>query len=246
MFKRHLSRTVLLGLGLLMAACAQQQVKTVSGSDQLQLAKQLLNQTVYINTLFTECTSLGNDTELQAISLQQDWLQKNWPLVAAADNYYADQQRPSGLLYDGQLLSLEATWLAHQARQKAIQELNFDQRTYANKVQTCSARLQTLANQEMDLATLLPRKTQAFDTTAEENTPIQIDRVPELAFQGADTHSQGRSWFPLETQFKSECAQPQKLVLLNDWPKETYAVYCDGRPLALVVCDWGECQRKTE
>jgi hypothetical protein len=235
-----------IALSLLLSACNQQQVKPLKDTDQLQLAEQLLSETVYINTLFDQCASLGNDIELQAINLQQDWLQKNWPLVAAADNYYSSQLRPSGFLYNGQLLSLEATLLAHQARQKAIEELNFAQRAHANKERSCNLRLQNLAAQEIDLSSRLPRKSRGFDLSAEQHTRVQIDRIPELAYKETNLTDPGRSWFPLEAAFREECAQVEKLVLFNEWPREAYAVYCNGRPLALMVCDWGECARKTE
>jgi hypothetical protein len=94
---------------------------------------------------------LGDDAELEAITVQQDWIDKNWPAILAADHYYTTQLGPQAINYDGQAISLNAVMLAHNARKRAIDELNLKQRTLTNQQKTCVRRIQTIAQQEMAL-----------------------------------------------------------------------------------------------
>ncbi len=239
-----------LGLALLLTACSHTP-PTSSPEQQQQLLENLLSQTVYTNTLFSQCETLGDDVELEALNVQQDWLQKNWPLIAAADDYYTRQQQTEGLLYGGQLISLHATRLTHDARQKALDELNFSQRTTINQQRFCMNRLKKIAREELDLAAGLDHSRLPFnpgetDSGNIQSGSIQIDAIPTLAFKTPVVQTPGRTWFVLEDGFKQTCAQPRKLVLFNDWPRETYAIYCDQAPLALMVCEWGQCERRQE
>lgn len=243
---RHFGRAFLCALVLLAGGCATQEVPVNDTQEKFNAARQVLSEATYINTLFGECARLGDEVELEALSLQQDWLLKNWPLVSAADDYFTDQEQSFGVLYEGKLLSLNAVKLAYDAEQRALKELNFNQRTTINQQKFCENRLNALAKNDMDISQKLNGKTFSF---ARENhltgSALSKGRVPSMAGNLSPSREPGRTYYSLSEQFKQECPQVTLLVLHNDWPKEAYAAYCDETPITLMTCEWGKCESRT-
>ena len=234
-------------MAVLFSGCAQQPVVTPTEdpTQLIQLATDILTKAVYTNSIFNQCTPLGDDAELEAITVQQDWIDKNWPAILAADHYYTTQLGPQAINYDGQAISLNAVMLAHNARKRAIDELNLKQRTLTNQQKTCVRRIQTIAQQEMaltqgeqahvDLQALQQQYT--GDTT-------KIVPVPTLAGDITTERENGRSYFLLFEEFKKECPDGQFIVVHNQWPHEAYASYCGEAPVSLISCEWGKCTQQ--
>lgn len=230
---------------LVLAGCAGQSKPVDNTRQKMDAARALLAEAAYVSAIFSECEKLGADVELEALSVQQDWLIKNWTLIAAADDYYSEKEKASGVLYDGELLSLAAIKLAYDAEQRAKNELNFSQRSPINQQKVCMNRLNLLTKNEMDLSKKVNGKSAPFIVS---ETPVtgnmSTGRVPGMAGTIIPGSVPGRTHYLLTEQLKQECPQTELLVLRNEWPNETYAVYCAGKPLTLMVCEWGKCERR--
>lgn len=239
----HLLSPLILAIALV-SGCAQQPAVTPTEDPRqlTDLATDILTKAVYVSSLFNLCTPLGDEAELEAITVQQDWIDKNWPAIIAADHYYTGQFGSQAMSYNGQPISLAAVLLAYNAKKRATDELNLKQRTLTNQQKTCVRRIQILAQQEMDLvaseqarADLLALQQQyTGDTT-------RVVPVPSLAGDVTTERENGRSYFVLSEEFKKECPEGQFIVLHNQWPREAYASYCGAVPVSLVSCEWGKC-----
>lgn len=236
---------IFLALVMSLIGCAGQDKPASSGQEKMDAARVLLAEAAYVKTLFSECEKLGNDIELETVSVQQDWLIKNRALILAADNYYSEQEKPSGVLYQGELLSLAAIKLAYDAQQRAKKDLNFSQRSPINRQKVCLNRLKTLADNEMDLSKKINGNSPLFaDSQSATTGNIGLGSVPSMAGTAFADKDPGRTHYNLTEQLKQECAQTELLVLRSDWPNETYAVYCNNNPVTLMVCEWGKCEQR--
>jgi hypothetical protein len=243
--RRFFSGMLMLSLNLLwLSGCTTQNGITSDPREKMNIASNILAETVYINTVLTECQKLGDDVELEALSLEQDWLLKNWALISAADDYYTEQEQTTGILYEGKLLSLAAVKLAHDAKLRALNELNFNQRTTVNQQKFCLNRLATLAKENMDLRTQFQGKSIPFAIGDQPGKPMQTATIPTLADDLAVGKDPGRTYINLVEQLKQDCPKVELIVLTNTWPSEAYAAYCDGAALALMTCEWGKCERR--
>lgn len=240
----YLPWVVCLGL-VLLTGCMHSYEADDNNDIAMQTARDILGEAIYVNKIFSECEKLGEDLELEVLSVQQDWLIKNWPLIDAADRYYSEQLKATGVLFNGELISLQAVNLLHEAQQRAIKELNFKQRTTNNQQKFCLNRIATLAKEDMDLRSKIGQQPLPFAQVATaEDRRFELDRIPVIAGNIKPLGEPGRTYFGLTEQFKQECPGVELLTLQNQWPKETYAVYCHGQPLALMTCEWGNCERQ--
>lgn len=230
----------------LISGCAQQPtaIATDNTAQLTQTAIETIDKAVYINTLFTLCAQLGNEAEYEAIALQQDWLEKNWPSIAAADSYYSQQLQSSMITYKDKQLALAAILLSHSAQTRAANELGLKQRTSTNQQKVCVRRMQTIAQNEMTITTD-PQALVNLTTIQNKYTGDQksITPIPALAGNVSINNESGRSFFVMAEQIKKECADAQFIVIDNKWPQEAYASYCGKTPKALISCDWGKCHR---
>lgn len=229
------------------AGCAQQPVVVPSEdpAQLTQLSADILSKAVYVNTIFNRCTALGGDAELEAITAQQDWIDKNWPAIIAADHYYTTHLGSQAVSYRGGNIALAAVLLSYDAQQRAINELNLKQRTPTNQQKTCVWRLQGIVQQELDLVqgeqALADLQALQQQYTGSTTT---ITPVPSLAGDVKPQQSNGRSYFVLAEEFKKECPRGQIIVLHNQWPQEAYASYCNEVPVSLITCEWGKCTQQ--
>lgn len=231
---------------IFLSACTTSPPTSDVHTDKLAVTE-LLSEAVYTITIFNECEALGGDAELDALSIRQNWLEKNWQLIDAADRYYTEQEQASSTLYRGELLSLNAIYLVSLAQQRALNELNLKQRSKENRQIFCQRRLQKLAKDELKLTQKVTLSTQAFEvksqpTESAASTTV-VRKVPTLAGGYSFKHTQGRSAYQAVNLLKAECPSVNTLVVHNEWPLEAYASYCDNKPLAFLVCEWGKCQR---
>lgn len=228
----------------LFTGCAQQPVMTASDdpAQLTQLASDVLSQAAYVNSIFNQCTALGGEAEIEAVTVQQNWIYNNWPAIIAADHYYTTQLRSQTINYRGKTIALPAVLLSYNAQQRAIDELNLRQRTPTNQQKTCVRRLQAITQQDVELVQgeQADVDLQALQQQYTGNTTTIVP-VPTLAGAVTAQQDNGRSYFMLFEEFKKECPGGQFIVLHNQWPQEAYGSYCKGVPVSLITCEWGKC-----
>ena len=199
---------------------------------------------MYFSTLFSSCTALGGDTELDAIDIQQNWINANAQLVAAADSYYSQQQAAHTFTYNGKTLAPEAIRIALDARKRATNELALAQRSPANKHKTCQFRLAQISGDKLPLAKdplIAPYKTELLTHLPLD---INIADTPQLA-GGLREISKGATYFAIAKAHETSCTAPYTLTIANQWPNEAYANFCGADAVKVITCEWGKCESKT-
>lgn len=226
----------------LFSGCANQPV-VIDPAGLEKAATHALGEAVYFSTLFTTCSALGGDTEVDAIDIHQNWLNANSSLVAAADNYYSQKQANNTFIYDGKTLAPRAIRLALDARNRATNELALAQRSPANKHKTCQFRLKQISGDKLPLGNdplIAPYQTELLT-----HIPLDLDiaDAPQLA-GGHTAATQGASYFNIATAHETICASAYTLTIANQWPNEAYANFCGEEAVEAVTCEWGKCETK--
>ena len=209
-----------------------------------QIAEDVLNQAVYFNGLFSNCAKLGGEAEIQSISVQQDWLTANWPLVAAADQRYTQDHAADAINYQNHLISPKAIRMAQIAYQRAVNELSLQKRSTANQQKTCEFRLAqiTPANIKLTLDPQIAIYAQALLASGEDTgESSSIARVPSLTGGVPLDLAPGKSYYRVLDELQSRCSDSYTLVVANDWPKEAYANFCGDQLKEVLTCEWGNC-----
>ena len=237
--KNHPS--LILGL-LLLTGCAAQPPKPDAISLE-RAATKTLSEAVYFSNLFTTCATLGGEIEIDAIDTQQNWLDENAQLIAAADSFYSQQQRKNTFNYNGKTLAPAAIRLVLEARTRATDELSLPQRSPVNKQKICQFRLAQISGKALPLSShpeIAPDQTELLKYLP---TDYRITNVPTLAadFQGA---SQGATFYSIAKAHQQTCPAPYTLSITNQWPHEAYATFCGETATAVLVCEWGKCEEK--
>ncbi len=210
-----------------MSGCANQPVTITDPASLEKAATYVLSETVYFSTLFSTCSALGGDTELDAIDIQQNWINANSSLVAAADSYYSQQQANNTFTYDGKTLAPAAIRLVLDARARASNELALAQRSPINKQKTCQFRLTQISGSKLPLANdplITPYQTELLTHVPLD---LNIADAPQLA-GGLNGTSQGATYFNIA----------------NQWPNEAYANFCGEKAVEVITCEWGKCESK--
>jgi len=202
-----------------------------------------LNEAVYFSTLFSTCSALGGDTEIDAIDIQQNWINENSSLVAAADSLYSQQQANNTFTYNGKTLSPAAIRLALDARTRATDELALAQRSPANKQKTCRFRLAKISGKNLPLANDPLISLYQSELLKHQPLDLNITDVPKLAGETKDV-TKGATYFAVTKAHASNCAAAYTLSIANQWPSEAYANFCGEKAIEVVTCEWGKCEVK--
>lgn len=227
----------------LMSGCANQPVVVTDAKSLEKVATHILSESVYFSTLFSTCSALGGDTELDAIDIQQNWLNENTTLVAAADSYYSQQQANNAFTYDGKTLAPTAIRLVLDARARATDELALAQRSPANKQKTCQFRLAQISGNKLPLANDPLIAPYQAELLAHVPLDLNIADAPQLA-GGLSGTSQGATYFTIAKAHESSCTAAYTLSIANQWPKEAYANFCGEKAVGVITCEWGKCETK--
>jgi hypothetical protein len=236
------TNAIFLFSSLLISGCATQ--APIIKKDTLEsAATQTLHEAVYYSNLFSSCTALGGEVEIDAISKQQDWLNANRELIAAADQYYSQQQAANTFEYQGKTLAPAAIKLALEARKRAVDELGLAQRTPSNRIKTCAFRLNKINSSNISLTqnqTIAGAQTELLRYSPLDQ---KNDDFPSLA-GGITEVAPGPTFFQLVKAHESNCAEPYTLTIANQWPQEAYAYFCGNTAAEVLTCEWGKCQSK--
>ena len=233
----------LASIGLLLS-CASK-APELDQSQTPKVAETILSETLYYRSLFAICTQLGGDSELLALSKEQDWLNLNWKLASAADALYSQHHGDKTFNYDTKPLLPQALLLSQQGYQKAQQELDLEKRTYSNQQKTCAFRLNKMDQINMRL-TQNPLIA-SYEQTILAQAPAHSDEIrnlPSLAGNIAPNLKPGKSYYPIAKKHSNSCPGAKTLVMVNDWPNEVYANFCAAQATELFICEWGNCQAR--
>ena len=102
-------------LGLLFSGCATKAPPPLDMTQLPKVAETILEEAIFYSTLFSACSNLGDEAEIEAITKQQDWLAANWSLVSAADAAYTQHYSNSSFNYNNKPFLPQALWLKKKA-----------------------------------------------------------------------------------------------------------------------------------
>lgn len=227
----------------LMSGCANQKPVTTDANSLQQAATHILSEAVYFTTLFSSCSALGGDTELDTIDIQQNWINANTKLVAAADSYYSQQKANNTFNYKDKTLAPDAIRLAADARARATNELALAQRSPANKQKTCQFRLAQISGNKLSLTSdplIAPYQAELLTHLPLD---LNIADTPQLA-GGIGDINKGATYFTIATAHETTCAAAYTLTIANHWPNEAYANFCGANAVEVITCEWGKCEMK--
>lgn len=226
-----------------MSGCVNQPIATTDTNNLVKSAAYVLSESVYFSTLFSTCATLGGDTELDVIDIEQNWINANSTLVAAADSYYSQQQANHTFNYDGKTLAPAAIRLVMNARNRATNELSLAQRSPVNKQKTCQFRLAQISGDKLLLANDPQIAPYQSELLAYLPLDLNIANAPQLAGSLGGT-AQGASYFTISKAHESSCPAAYTLSMVNQWPNEAYANFCGEKAVAVITCEWGKCETK--
>lgn len=239
-----LLHATMIGLGaLLFSGCATSPPEIIDPNTLTTTAEKILFDNVYYNELFNSCAALGGEIEVDAINVQQNWLNANTALVAAADSYYSQQQAVNSFEYAGLTLAPTAIRLVLDASQKARDELSLNNRSPANQQKTCAFKLAQMSPATLPLNNdplIASVQTELLTHRPLDETPLD---APRLA-GNINAITGGKSFFDINKTHQSTCPDAYTLVIANDWPKEAYANFCGAKAVEVLLCDWGKCDVK--
>lgn len=227
----------------LLSSCANQPTITTDANSLEKAATHVLSEAVYFSTLFSSCAALGGDTELDAIDIQQNWINANSSLVSAADSYYSKQLANRTFTYNEKTIAPEAIRLALNARTRATNELALSQRSPINKQKTCQFRLTQISGEKLPLANDPLIAPYATELLGHLPLDINIADAPLLA-GGFISTAQGATYFTVAKNHETTCAAASTLTIVNQWPKEAYANFCGEKAVEVITCEWGKCEAK--
>jgi len=235
-----------LAAGLLLTACAAPEVPPSSDEELNQVAQSLLEETVYTHSLLNECGGIGPEFRRHSEDLAMLWLDQHGDALAGADAQYTQSLRPDIFEYRGESLALAAIELSHTAQQRAREELRLRGRSLNNQRIVCERRFEEL-EQTLDERPYIDRDSErdqlALQTLSEHPADdTSPDALPSLAGDVPMGIAPGRSFHRIEEQVRQECTDSRFTVLENDWPREAYGVFCEGEPMQVIACEWGECR----
>jgi hypothetical protein len=217
---------------------------TTIDANSLEIAAtKVLSETVYHSTLFSTCAELGGDTELDVIDIQQDWLNENSKLIAAADSYYSQKNSNNTFTYNGKTLAPAAIRLAREARTSAINELALAQRSPVNKQKTCQFRIAQISGSNLPLANNPTIAPYAAELLTHLPLDIKVADAPQLA-GGLIGTAPGATYYSIAKAHENSCPAASTLSITNEWPNEAYANFCAEKATEVLTCEWGKCVSK--
>lgn len=226
---------------VIFSACQTQPDAPPSPQQLTAYAEAIRAQQIVDMTLFRECYSIGGEVSQLATDTREAWHFNNEKLIAAADTRLA-LSRNDWVSIDGDRYSLSSLRDVMSIAEEARTKLNLKQRSPNSQKNACQRALLPLETKDYKSMAAEPRLADALMAT---NTPSPPPPGGEFQFdkfaQGAEP---GRSYYSIADALRSSCDSDLSLItFIHDWPREHYGAFCQGEPLVLVSCEWGDCQQ---
>ncbi len=235
--------TILMSLWLISCATKPSEIVVYSLEQRRVAMEYALTQNLVLQALVDECSPIDDKTRVFAEQAQQQWWQRNWPIVAAADAEMTTQtQQQQARLGDitGQLLLIR---FIYQAEQRSVDRIKADIKKSTRREHACQLYLAPYAKGAEDLQTSEHAGVLAI---LAKDYPQAISSsphsVPQVVNGFKAARNTGQSSYQVEqTARQNLCPVPEVLNIFNRWPREMYGAYCDAKDPRLIVCEWSEC-----
>lgn len=244
--RQYLSMTLLLPtiiVSLVFSGCATKEPPPLDMTQLPKVAEVILEEAIYYSSLFSACSKLGDEAEIEALTKQQDWLAANWQLVSAADAAYTQHYSSSSFNYNSKPFLPQALWLKKKAHEKAINTLRLSTRTPVNQQKVCLFQLTKITPETISLIST-NSQIAAYEQALLTNAPAhsnQIVDLPTLAARIATDLPSGKNHFSIKQQNESQCENASTLIFANNWPDEAYANFCGDELKQVLICEWDTC-----
>lgn len=229
----------LLGLTLVtLCACQTKEPPPITDAEVTTLSQTTELQAINTLAALKNCMTLGGSLGQQAKDTYQQWQAENGKLIEASEQY-ATNLRTDWVEWEGATFSLKSIKLFHDISEQTRSRQNLANRGPDARSDVCasayaSAKTFGAAQTNERIISAL------YQRTAQQNTDIAgmlllSDLLPSFP-------APGKSFYQVTQAQKNSCSRATEIItLVNSWPTEQYASYCDGEGLALIQCEWGEC-----
>ncbi|MCP8898395.1 hypothetical protein [Gilvimarinus xylanilyticus] len=235
--------TFALILSITLGACQNQTETPPPSESQIHnLATEVQRQALSDLALFKACASLGGALGDYANTARETWTFSNQRLVEAADRHM-QAGNDDWVSWREETYSLSVLALVKDIQQSQYEQLNLAQRGPSGQKSVCRRELAIAETRIFsDLAS--PQVAQALVAQAQPKAAASVSIV-RLSDSFSRWPEPGRSFFALNKQTGPNCSANSRIMpLVNHWPEEVYAHYCNGRPISLIQCQWGKCTRQ--
>ncbi len=225
---------------VLTAACTSKPVPVISNEQLHQHSTAYIRQAIRADNLSDICQSISHDSNSEAQSLYQQWLEQEWNVIIGADSFYRTTLSGETLVFDNQILAMEALRLYADETERSSASFSYLARVKMNPERTCLRKMrETLAPLALTEGARTKLVAQAIRHPA---PPARGDRIPSLAGSFTIDATAGRSLYKIEQSTKNmSCSSPKIITFQNKWPSEIYGIFCNNDH-KLVSCDWGQCR----
>ncbi|MDO3384980.1 hypothetical protein QWI17_03900 [Gilvimarinus sp. SDUM040013] len=228
-------------LVLTLGACQTKAPPPVSDNDIAQFSQATEAKALSTIVSLKNCMSLGGELGSEAKSIYQSWFNDHGKLVEASERYL-QKSRNDLVEWQGLNFSLISvknyhdTLLAIKNRQNLANRGPEARHDICTNVYSNTQSYAPSAGNERVISALYERVN--ISNKAEAGMFVMSDLLPAFP-------APGKSFYQVTQSLQPHCAQTVEIVtLMNDWPIETYASYCDNSGLALLQCEWGKCTKQ--
>lgn len=243
---RSVIPALLTTFALLLTACAGPKVVPPSEEERNDMARAVLSEAIYTESLLSQCASVSPELKLYAQDLRTLWMDAHAEVLSGADNQLNRALAGEARDYAGHALALSAVRFKHEHQGRAERELRLNERSANNQRIVCQRRLDELEPTLTERRYLTPgseRDLLVRDAlVADAERPVTMGEVPTLALEIPRNLAPGRSYREIERRMANTCPNAELVVIANEWPHEAYGIYCGQQSQSFIVCDWGECR----
>ena len=236
--------TILFLAAALLAGCQSQPVAPPSDQEITHFAHQVRTQAIADLTVIQACSALGGNIGDLASSTRESWTFTNQAIMDAADNRLGHSGN-DWVSIDEQPYSLSALHFLRTQSEQSASQLNLVQRGPDSQKSTCRTALAKIESRQLTAFAASPAIAAALESGYGSDISEALTTEYQMA-KFAARPAPGRSYFAVSESTAKSCGGGELtlMTLVNNWPDETYGVFCAGQPTALVRCQWGECQQQ--
>lgn len=223
-----------------LTACQTKEPPAVTHQQQLELAQLVESQSIQSLTALNNCTSVGGDLASKANDIKNQLLSEHSKLMIASEQLLGNE-RADWVAWEGMPVSMKTLHNYVNTQASTVTKMNLANRSPTARLDTCSNAFTQAQNgmqmsgKERIIAAIYAAT--SSNTTRDSAIVFLSDMLPELP-------EAGQTYFTLSQSLSKSCSSSLELLtLLNEWPLETYAAYCNGNGQALVNCEWGKCSQ---
>lgn len=237
------SLTAIVCTALLLNACQTKEPLPPTSAELVVFAHNVQDAAVEDLTVLASCSALGGPVADQASAVRESWQFTNTELLSRSEALILADQ-PDVVNWDERLYSLSSVFKVRDLGDRVSDRLNLSQRGPDAQKAVCRRELDRV---ESARYTELDANAALSQTLLSDYPPLadNIVGVSDIRDRFNRWPEPGRSFFSVSQSLQANCSGNSRIItLLNQWPLESYAHYCNQAPAALVSCEWGECRQQ--